>query len=43
MEEIQQFCQKISGKWIQTGNENMDAINKGSNMSYATRTVRVEN
>ena len=39
MSEIEKFCQAISGKWIQTGNENMDAINAGSNMSWATRKV----
>ena len=39
MSEIYKFCESISGKWIQTGNENMEAINAGSNMSWATRKV----
>ena len=39
MTEIEKFCHAISGKWIQTGTENMEAINAGSNMSWATRKV----
>ena len=39
MSEIRDFCEAISGKWIQVKNENMDAINSGSGMDWVTRKV----
>ena len=38
-EEVKKFCDGIQGRWTQVGNENMDAINAGSNMAWYQRKV----
>ena len=30
MGQVREFCEAITGKWVQVKNENMDAINAGS-------------
>ena len=30
MGQVREFCEAITGEWVQVKNENMDAINAGS-------------